>query len=38
MSLQKYFKSKEMLNEIIQIVAANQNHTVAEEKQIAGQL
>ena len=38
MSLQKYFKSKEKLEEIIQIAATNQNFSVAEEQQIEDEI
>ena len=38
MSLQKYFKSKEKLEEIIQIASTNQNFSVAEEQQIEDEI
>ena len=38
MSLQKYFKSKEKPEEIIQIAATNQNFSVAEEQQIEDEI
>ena len=38
MSLQKYFKSKEKLEEIIQIASTNQNFSVAEEQQIQDEI
>ena len=38
MSLQKYFKSNEKLEEIIQIASTNQNFSVAEEQQIEDEI